>query len=179
MGGMTYTDEEREARAVLSRFTPENPLLVGRNVYQAMTEKPALADMMDRVRLYADLPAGPDVIIGDTAYDLKTYSSHELFIAGRTSGKMLAWAGALAASGILIITESHRIEEAREQMKAMRFHDLEIDQVLGQGRLRGDELRALKLTEIDPERTGRRYGPYDADPHTKGRRRRFRTQRRT
>ncbi len=34
-----------------------------------------------------------------------------------------------------------------------------------------------KLTVIVPAPTGKRYGPYDADPHTKGRRRRFRTQR--
>lgn len=31
----------------------------------------------------------------------------------------------------------------------------------------------------EPPPPGVRYGPYDADPHTKGRRRRFRTQRRT
>lgn len=45
------------------------------------------------------------------------------------------------------------------------------------GRLTEDELYSVFVPRDPP--SGKRYGPYDADPHTKGRRKRFRPQRRS
>lgn len=54
--GRPYTERELQGRADLSRFTPEQPLFVGPNLYAALMKEPALADMMDRVRLSEPLP---------------------------------------------------------------------------------------------------------------------------
>ena len=59
----------------------------------------------------------------------------------------------------------------------MRSHDPRMDAILALRRLPMTDKRVF--IEQDPEPAGRRYGPYDADPHTKGRRRRFSNQRRT
>lgn len=48
------------------------------------------------------------------------------------------------------------------------------------GKLTMEELRAaFGPNDPEPMPNARRYGPYDADPHLKGRRRRFRKQRKT
>lgn len=59
MNGRPFTDRELQARAELSRFSPERPLWVGPNLYAAMAKETALADMLDRVRIVLPLPISP------------------------------------------------------------------------------------------------------------------------
>ena len=47
--------EIAQARASLSLFTPERPMMVGSVVYKAMQAEPSLADLMDRVKLYPEM----------------------------------------------------------------------------------------------------------------------------
>lgn len=46
------------ARAVISLFTPERPLMLLPSQYKAMGAAPELADLMDRVRLIEPIPTG-------------------------------------------------------------------------------------------------------------------------
>ena len=59
----------------------------------------------------------------------------------------------------------------------MRSDDPHMDAILSMRHLPMADKRIFIERDVEP--AGRRYGPYDADPHTKGRRRRFRNQRRT
>jgi hypothetical protein len=56
-----FTSNELEARAILSHFTPDQPMIVWPNMMEAMRAEPCLADMMDRVQLYPifDKPKPP------------------------------------------------------------------------------------------------------------------------
>ena len=50
------TPDVADARAVLSRFTPDEPLWVTPIAYRAMLKEPGIADMMDRVRVVQQMP---------------------------------------------------------------------------------------------------------------------------
>lgn len=56
---MTLTDDQRIARAELSRFSPERPLIVPPSLYARMRLEPSLADLMDRVVVSRPLPLVP------------------------------------------------------------------------------------------------------------------------
>ena len=197
-----FTDEERYARALLARFTPEKPFMAGQAVYDAMAKEPALTDLMDRVKLY---PAFDDDIDWNRpeAWDyLRSVARGEpIMVLTSTSPSWVRdlWdipqsvlkdgtpCQAFSATEMITVFENDprevgrelfiRVEKAREQLHNMRYDDPLVDQLLGRGRLITDESHFLKMVEVEPERVSRRYGPYDADPHLKGRRRRFRKQR--
>lgn len=68
------------------------------------------------------------------------------------------------------------VRRAIEDVK--RAYELQATQLFYGQRLTDEDFSHLdKLEALPPAPAGKRYGPYDADPHTKGRRRRFRTQR--
>lgn len=46
----------QDARALLSRFSPKIPLMVGPAMYKALSKREEIADMMDRVRQMQPLP---------------------------------------------------------------------------------------------------------------------------
>lgn len=102
--------------------------------------------------------------------------------------------GEIPAGTIMVIDDDEvavdretvaRLRAAKQAVSDMTYPDgmnldrrtidmLALEQAISPGRL-----QAHDLAVFEPEPTGPRYGPYDADPHTKGRRRRFRPQRRT
>lgn len=53
------TDRARalaDARAWLSRFTPDRPLFVGEEVMRSVRREPGLADMLDRIAVIERIP---------------------------------------------------------------------------------------------------------------------------
>lgn len=211
-----FTTEEQQARALLSRFTPEEPFLAGQAVYDAMAKEPALADMMDRVRLYGTLPAGfeaePDVDWNKPeAWDyLRSVARGTDIVIVTSTHTPASWVRDLwdfpgtviydapdcqhfsASDAVMIFgNEEHPVKDLRLYQEKSRWPEVDMQRALYasdfvlwdetvemKGVVTMDELKAA-LGPMEPEPVGRRYGPYDADPHMKGRRRRFRKQRKT
>lgn len=222
-----FTDEERYARAMLAYFTPEKPFMVGQAVYDAMVKEPALADMMDRVKLYPDLPkvdvvrcrwCGTNTLLNGCFCDadvdmtkpeawdfLRSVARDRPIVIISSAPTPPSWTRdlwdfphtvihesppcAFSAAGMITMLEHDprdverelfiRVEKMRPEMEFVGWN-FTPDPIEFTGKLTMEELReALAPMEREPMPNARRYGPYDADPHLKGRRRRFRKQRKT
>lgn len=186
-----YTQDELNARFALLKFSPEQPAWVSQNLYDRLAQEPALADLMDRLRVYGpipehegfrgfdpnkDMPRDPD---GLDEVDPFTFG----LMAGR-SGKptmMLASAAYHARMGdgpdwMKDLWEAG-VDFDRDVVIFDEVTDWPSDapslrQPLG-GRLLAEELQ--KVAEpMDPEPRVKRYGPHPTDPYGRGARRRCR-----
>lgn len=116
-------------------------------------------------------------------------------IVGReTDFTMIVGGGGVDADGRTYEIEPYEVVLEHSPIEVLRAlqarmleppTEIEIDprvyeQITGRGVITREELRRLEPIFITtPPEPGVRYGPYDADPHTPGRRKRFRKQRRS